>query len=64
MLVQTNIGMIERDSLTVRDVVTDQENARVISTEWFLGEELVRRDVNVNILNGQILTGEQFNMEQ
>lgn len=64
MLVQTNAGMIERDLLTIRDVVTEEENARIVATEWFYGDELVRRDVNVNILNGQILTGEQFNMGQ
>lgn len=62
MLVQTKSGMIERDLLTIRDVVTEEENARIVATEWFYGDELVRRDVNVNILNGHALNGEQFNV--
>lgn len=57
--VQTTKGLIDRDLLYVKDVVSDEPNARVIATEWFLGDELVRRDVAVSILSGHALAGEQ-----
>ncbi len=59
MLVQTNKGLIDRDLLNVKDVAEDHENARIIATEWFLDGELVRRDVNVNILRSVTLEDEQ-----
>ncbi|MEQ1743221.1 MAG: hypothetical protein ABL869_12095 [Candidatus Nitrotoga sp.] len=59
MLVQTTKGLIERDTLEVRDIVEEHDNARVNATEWFLDGELVRRDVNVNILRGAELESEQ-----
>lgn len=58
-LVQTSVGLVNKDKLVVKDVVTNEENARVLATEWFLEGILVRRDVNVNILNGIGLTGTQ-----
>ncbi len=63
MLVETNKGLIERNDLTVKDVIYDEDNARVVATEWFFNNELVRRDVNVNILRGLDLAGdtEKFN---
>jgi hypothetical protein len=48
--VQTTKGLIDRTSLTVKDIVTDGDNCRVTATEWYQGEEMVRRDVHVNIL--------------
>jgi hypothetical protein len=59
MLVHTTHGLLERGLLTTKDIVTDEENARVTATEWYLGDELVRRDVHVNILRGLSVTGEQ-----
>jgi hypothetical protein len=59
MLVHTTEGLIERDRLRANDIITEEDNARVIATEWFLGEKLVRRDVHVSILRGLSLTGEQ-----
>ena len=59
MLVHTTHGLIERDLLTAVDIVTEEENARVIATEWFLDDEMVRRDVAVSILSGQAVFGEQ-----
>ena len=59
MLVHTTHGLIDRDLLTAVDIVTEEENARVIATEWFLGDEMVRRDVAVSILSGQAVFGEQ-----
>ena len=58
-MVHTNQGLIDRSLLDVRDITTEEENARVIATEWRLDGELVRRDVAVSILQGQSLTGEQ-----
>ncbi len=57
--VHTTKGLIDRDRLEERDIVTDQENARAIATEWYLDGEIVRRDVAVSILAGQALAGEQ-----
>lgn len=45
MKVQTTLGLIERAELTVKDVIQESENARVTATEWYLKDELVRRDV-------------------
>ena len=58
-MVHTTKGLIERHRLAVTDIVTDEENARVVATEWHLDGELVRRDVAVSILQGQALCGEQ-----
>ena len=58
-MVHTTKGLIERHRLAVTDIVTDEENARVVATEWHLDGELVRRDVAVSILQGQALFGEQ-----
>jgi hypothetical protein len=60
--VHTIRGLIDRDRLTVRDIVSEDDNSRAIATEWFLDGELVRRDVAVSILQGQALTGEQAEM--
>jgi hypothetical protein len=57
--VHTIKGLIDRDRLNVKDIISDEPNARVIATEWFLGDELVRRDVAVSILSGQALAGDQ-----
>lgn len=57
--VHTTKGLVDRDLLEVKDIISDEPNARVIASEWFLGEELVRRDVAVSILCGQALAGDQ-----
>lgn len=59
MQVQTIKGLVERDRLQVKDIIDELDHARVTATEWYLDEELVRRDVNVNILRGQDLSGSQ-----
>lgn len=59
MNVFTTKGIVDQSLLTVADIVTEEENARVTATEWHLDGELVRRDVHVNILVSQALTGEQ-----
>jgi hypothetical protein len=60
--VLTTKGLIERAELEVDDIITEEENARVFATEWRHNGELVRRDVNVNILAGVQLAGEQETM--
>ncbi len=62
MLIHTTKGPVERNLLEVNDIVTEEENARVIATEWHMGGELVRRDVNVNVLRGVEMNGEQGGM--
>ena len=57
--VHTTKGLIDRGQLMVKDIVTEEENARVVATEWFLGDELVRRDVAVAVLQGQAIFGDQ-----
>lgn len=59
MKVYTTKGLVDRSELTVKDIVTEELNARVTATEWHMGDELVRRDVHVNILAGQSMAGEQ-----
>jgi len=59
MLVQTAKGMIERNQLSVKDVITEDDNSRAIATEWYLGDELVRRDVAVSLLRGIGLGAQQ-----
>ena len=61
-MVHTSIGMIERERLTVTDVVTDEPNARITKTIWRLDGEMVREDLYVNILQGQAVFGEQGNL--
>ena len=57
--VHTTKGLIDRDCLVATDIVSDEDNARVTATEWHFEGELVRRDVNVNILRGQPVFGKQ-----
>lgn len=61
-LVQTTKGLVDKTLLEVRDIITNEDNARILATEWFLDGELVRRDVNVNILNGIDLFSEKENI--
>ena len=58
-LVQTEKGYIDSSELSVKDVIAMEDNVRTIATEWYFGSELVRRDLNINILCGQSLSGEQ-----
>ncbi len=62
MKIHTIHGLMERQKLKVKDVVTEEDNARVTATEWYHGDELVRRDVNVNLLRGINLASEQEKM--
>lgn len=57
--VHTTKGLIDRDRLITKDIITEGPNDRSIATEWYLGGELVKREVWVSILSGQALFGEQ-----
>lgn len=59
MNIQTTKGILDTKDLEVKDVISMEEGSRIIATEWFFNKELVRRDVNVNILIGLSLDGEQ-----
>lgn len=59
MKVYTTKGLVERDLLTVTDITTEEPAARVTATEWRLGDELVRRDVHVNVLAPQAMSTSQ-----
>jgi hypothetical protein len=50
MQVMTIKGPLEYESLRVQDVVTLVPNGRKVATEYFLGDELVKRTVTVDIL--------------
>lgn len=58
-LIYTTHGLVPRAELEVHDVVSWEPNARVTATEWRRNGELVRRDVNVNILRGLSIGAEQ-----
>jgi hypothetical protein len=50
--VATCEGEVDREELEVRDLVGEDDNARVTVTEWRREGRLVRRDVFVNMLRG------------
>ena len=58
-LVQTTIGLLDSTKLEVKDVVEMNDMVRTTATEWYADGELVRRDLNINVLCGHSLTGEQ-----
>jgi hypothetical protein len=62
MKVFTTKGLLEREQLTVKDVIEEGPNARVTATEWYLGDELVRRDAHVNFYAPQNVGTEQGSM--
>lgn len=59
MKVQTTKGLIEREELRAVEIISEEDNARVVATEWFMGDELVRRDVHVSILRALEINTEQ-----
>lgn len=50
MKVLTIKGPIEFDQLRIQDVVEVVENGRKVATEYYLGDELVKRTVTIDIL--------------
>ncbi len=62
MKIFTTKGLVDFEKLEVKDTITVEDNARITATEWRLDGELVRRDVNVNILRGLELGSQQGSM--
>lgn len=58
-LVETIKGLIERDLLEIKEVVSEDDNSRAVATEWYLNGELVRRDAHVMVLRTQAIGGQQ-----
>ena len=56
--IYTTKGDIEEALLTTKLVTEDYPDATVTATEYFLGDELVKRDVNV------ALKGKDLNLAQ
>lgn len=61
-LVHTTHGLVERERLRVEDVTTEEESGRKTLTQWFMGEELVRQDVYLNLYHGLTMGQEQGNI--
>jgi len=58
-LIHTKDGLISSADLEVKDIIEWHDNARVTATEWRRNGEIVRRDVNVNILRGLTMGADQ-----
>lgn len=58
-LVQTTIGLLDSNQLEIKDIVEMNDMVRTTATEWYKNGEMVRRDLNINILCGHSMTGEQ-----
>lgn len=59
-LVYTTKGLIDSSELRVEDIITLEDNARVMATEWFDSTgEMVRRDVWVSALRPIDIEGQQ-----
>lgn len=50
MKVMTTKGLLDHDQLRVQDVVEWGDNHRKVASEFYFGDELVRRDVAVSAL--------------
>ena len=62
MKVLTTKGLVDFEALTVRDVVEIGDNHRKVASEFYLGDELVRRDVAVSMLRPVEAQAEQGNL--
>lgn len=51
-LVTTQVGLVDRSLLEVKDSLTEDEKGRYLVTEWLLDGQVVRRDALVNLLRG------------
>jgi hypothetical protein len=62
-MVHTTHGLVDRDELDIKDIITEGPNDRTIATEWRLKSDPdgvpVRRDVWVSMLAGQAVFGDQ-----
>jgi hypothetical protein len=60
--VYTTKGLLPRDVLEVKDIITETENSRCVAMEWYYNGELVRRDAWANILCTEAVAGAQPQM--
>jgi hypothetical protein len=58
-LVTTIKGLIERDRLEMRPLISETTTSVEVGIEWYLEGELVRRDVWINLLRGLDTTAVQ-----
>jgi hypothetical protein len=61
-VIQTTKGLVDENILVRIDGGIDNNNERTSWIEWYLGDELVRRDVHVTIKEGQVHVLEQESM--
>lgn len=61
--VYTIKGLLPRDELEARDIITETDNSRCIATEWYYQGEMVRRDAWANLLRSEGLEGAQFTVQ-
>lgn len=59
MKVFTTKGLVDYDALSIKDVIELGDNHRKVATEFYLGDELVRRDVAVSMLRPVEIVSEQ-----
>jgi hypothetical protein len=57
--VYTIKGLLPRNVLEAKDIITETDNSRCIATEWYYNGELVRRDAWANVLRTEALAGAQ-----
>jgi hypothetical protein len=57
--VMTTKGLVNRSSLTMKMEQSEDDRAIYAACEWYLGEELVRRDGWVNLKRGATIGAEQ-----
>ncbi len=58
-LVTTRLGDLDEEKLVVKTHEQNCGNAIEVVREWYLGEEMVRRDCWVTIKRGHVLTAEK-----
>jgi hypothetical protein len=62
--INTTKGYLPITTLRIVDIegkLNHDGSVRTTATEWYLGDELVRRDVHINILRGQSIFAKQGN---
>jgi hypothetical protein len=55
----TTKGLVSEDQLTTKYIETNEPKIISLAREWYLGEELVRRDVWVTVKEGQSTSNEK-----
>jgi hypothetical protein len=58
MLLDTKLVMIDERSLRRVDGMLDNDNEHTTWQEWYLGDELVKRDAQIQLKKGPTMFGE------